>query len=116
VLNPDVHTFVIEDGSEAATEVGHEAANAVGKRNANDDGNEAADDDWIEVHSKQHRRSRRTPLTLSAKGTSTLRGHPKGGSQGNFPIVKIANHAHVWLNKNKPRDNEGLMQLHGHIL
>jgi hypothetical protein len=33
--------------------------------------------------------------------------HPKGGSNGNFPIVKIANHARVWLNKNKPSANEG---------
>jgi hypothetical protein len=100
--------FVIEDGSEVATQVGHEAANEVGKRTAHDDGNKAADDDWIEVQSKQHRRCKRTtPLTLSAKGTSTLRGHPKGGSKGNFPIVKIANHARVWLNKNKPSANEG---------
>ena len=49
----------------------------------------------------------RTPLTLTAKGTIILRGHPKGGLPGNFPIVKIANHARVWLNKNKPSDNEG---------
>jgi hypothetical protein len=111
VLNPDAHTFVIEDGSEAATQVGHKAANKVGKRTACDDGNKAADDDWIEVQSKQHRRSKRTPLTLSAKGTSILRGHPKGGlsSNGNFPRLKIANHAHVWLNKNKPSDNEGFI-------
>jgi hypothetical protein len=33
------------------------------------------------------------PLTLSAKGTSILRGHPNGGlpSNGNFPTVKIDN-------------------------
>jgi hypothetical protein len=103
--------FVIEDGSEAATEVGHKAANKVGKRNAKDDGNEAADDDRIEVRSKQHRRCKRmTPLTLNAKGTSSIsRGHPIGGlsSKGSFPIVKIANHACVWLNKIKSRDNEG---------
>jgi hypothetical protein len=99
--------FVIADGSEAATEVGHEAANNIGKRNAKDGGNKSADNDWIEVHSKQYRRSKRTPPTLIAKGTSTLRAHPKGGSKGNFPVVKIANHARVWLNKNKPSNNEG---------
>jgi hypothetical protein len=100
---------VIEDGSEAETQVGHEAANKVGKRTARDDSNEAADDDGIEVQSKQHRWSKRTPLTLSAKGTSILSGHPKGGlsSNGNFPRLKIANHAHVWLNKNKASDNKG---------
>jgi hypothetical protein len=108
VLNPDAHMSVIGNGSEAAPEVGHEAANKVGKRNAKDDGNKAADDDWIEVRSKQHRRCKRmTPLTLNAKGSSILRGHPKGGLPGNFPTVKIANHARVWLNKNKPSDNEG---------
>jgi hypothetical protein len=109
VPNPDAHVFVIEDGSEAAPEVGHEAANKVGKRNAKDDGNKTADDDWIEVRSKQHRRCKHMtlPPTLTAKGTSILRGHPKGGLPGNFPIVKIANHARVWLNKNKPSNNEG---------
>jgi hypothetical protein len=83
---------------------------STGKRAAHDDGNKTADDDWIEVQSTQHRRSKRTPLTLSAKGTSILRGHPKGGpsSKGNFPIViKIANHARVWLNKIKSSANEG---------
>ena len=40
-------------------------------------------------------------MTLNAKGTSTLRGHPKGGLpyNGNFPLVKIANHARVCSNK-----------------
>jgi hypothetical protein len=90
---------IVEDGPEAAPEVGHEAATKVGKRNAHEDGNKAADDDWIELQSKQHRScTRMTPLTLTAKCTSSLRGHPKGGlsSKGNFPIGKIAN-----------RDNRG---------
>jgi hypothetical protein len=103
VIEDGYERAATKDGSEAATEVGHEAANEVGKRTANDDGSEAADDDWIEVHSKRHCRGKRTvPLILYANGTGILRGHPKGGLplHGGFAVVKIANHARVWSNKN----------------